>query len=87
MRKLKLEEIKDITDYEGKNFVSLVTNSYFSFLKWRKPVLILSEASDFGMPSDDDVVPSWAVICSTFSAAVAFSSVFSLYLKYHIIRY
>jgi len=67
--------------------LSLVTNSYFSFLKWRKPVLILSEASDFGTPSADDVVPSWAVICTTFSAAVAFNSVFSLYLKYYSIRY
>ena len=60
-----------------------MTNSYFSFLKVMKPVLILSEASDVGMPSDDDVVPSWAVICSTFEAAVAFNSVFSLY--YYII--
>lgn len=42
--------------------------------------MILSEASDEGMPSDD-VVPSEAVICSTFSAAVAFSSLFSLHFN------
>jgi len=45
-----------------------------------KPALILSEASDDGMPSDDDV-PREAVICSTFSAAVALSSLFSLYFN------